>query len=60
MTKLRLIFRKTIGPDYDGRMVGYEYLTKIVDVPLEEKLSISPPEVIGGEWLNKQEATDGK
>ena len=48
--RLRLIFRAGQS-DADGRCVGYDYYTAVVEVP-ERFINL---EVIGGEWLNKEE-----
>ncbi|MDD4876989.1 MAG: hypothetical protein PHQ86_07690 [Dehalococcoidales bacterium] len=50
--KLRLIFRKGIA-DADGRYVGYDYITHIIDIPDDAELARL--EVIGGEWLEAME-----
>lgn len=52
--KIRLIFR--IGQaDADGRCVGFNYCTEIVEVP-DRFLN---HEVIGGEWI-KEDKEDSK
>lgn len=52
MTKVRLIMRKGMA-DSDGKCVGYEYITEIVETSLEYKALYEMPEIIGGEWLSK-------
>lgn len=49
--KLRLLVRKGIA-DADGRCVGYDYLTEIIEV--NEKSLIVNGEVIGGEWVKDE------
>ena len=48
--KLRLIMRKSIA-DCEGHFVDYEYLTKIIDIEIENQAADCRPEVVGGEWL---------
>jgi hypothetical protein len=50
--KLRLLVRKGMS-DADGRCVGYDYLTEIIEV--NEKSPIVNGEVIGGEWLKDEQ-----
>jgi hypothetical protein len=56
--KVRLIMRKGIA-DADGKCVGYDYTTEIVDVNLENESPLCRPEIIGGEWCDK-EVKDGR
>ena len=53
--KVRLIMRKGIA-DADGKCVGYEYLTQVIEITLENESPLCRPEIIGGEWIEK----DGK
>ena len=48
--KLRLFMRKAIA-DADGRCVGYDYISQVVDVVLDNESLLCRPEVVGGEWL---------
>jgi len=50
--KLRLIMRKGIS-DGDGKCVGYDYITEVVEVKLEGESPLSRPEIIGGEWIDE-------
>lgn len=39
--------------DADGKCVGYDYITQIVDIKLENESPLCRPEIVGGEWLDK-------
>jgi hypothetical protein len=39
--------------DSDGKFVGYEYSSEIIELNLENKGVYNMPEIIGGEWLSK-------
>ena len=47
--KLRLIFRRGIA-DADGKCVGYDYVTHVIDIP--DDSGLARLEVIAGEWID--------
>jgi hypothetical protein len=56
--KLRIVFRKGIA-DSSGKLAEYVYASYVVEIPgdsppmmLQDSVN-NPPEVIGGEWLQR-------
>ncbi len=45
--------RKGIA-DADGKCVGYDYLTQVIEIQLENESPLCRPEIIGGEWITEE------